>query len=883
MLTDLKSRLRSLFRRDAVENDLDAELGFHFDEHVAKLEKSGLSHEDALRQARLDIGTADSVKEEHRDARGIRPLENLTQDLAYGLRILRKAPGYAIIAILTLALGIGANAAIFSFIEAWVIKPLPYPRADRLMVLQSHNLKQGWTSTQVPSAADFLDYQKQNTSFEQLAIWSPWQYNITGDGRPDRVDGGLVGWNFFQTIGVEPIMGRTFIEQEGQPANSHVAIISRGLWESRFAGDPKIIGRGITLQDGTYTIVGVLPSKFQFPILGIANVWTPLALDDKGRAERNTSWFSAFGRLKPGVTEEHANAEAAAISARLVQQYPVSDADMQIQIRSLASRIGENEGTPQLEVSFWVVGLVLLIACANVSNLMLARASRRTKEFAVRGALGATRGRLIRQLVTESAMLFLVGGAFGTFVAHGILTTIDRGFPDRIRGYLINYGHVDLDVTALAYTFGIAVFCGVVFGLVPAFQSSGLDVNRTLKEASGQLAGNRHVARTRRIFVGAQIALAVVVMICTALLVESFVHMTFDRMGFNSTNLMTGELVLPKARYSSDADIRNFYDRALARIQSLPEVVSASASQYVPFGDASQSKPIHVAGRPPEQPGERIAAQYSAITPSYFETMQIPVLRGRGIASSDGPDAPKSVVINETLARQQFPDTNPIGRVIEIGDDHVPHTIVGVVGEVKRWSMKAEPERQMYVSAAQEPSPYMALVVRTTRDAPTLGTAIRDAIWSVDPDQPVSQVRTYDDLISEQNTGYRTLSSLFAFFGVLSLLLGAIGIYGVMASAVEQRIHEIGIRMALGASPSSVIRMMLRFGLTIAAVGVAVGLIVAAAASKGLTVILYKVNGLDPLTFLGVGLLFALVTAAACYIPARRGANVDPMEALRCE
>ena len=883
MLTDLKSRLRSLFRRDAVENDLDAELGFHFDEHVAKLEKSGLSHEDALRQARLEIGTADSVKEEHRDARGIRPLENLTQDLAYGLRILRKSPGYAIIAILTLALGIGANAAIFSFIEAWVIKPLPYPRADRLMVLQSHNLKQGWTSTQVPSAADFLDYQKQNTSFEQLAIWSPWQYNITGDGRPDRVDGGLVGWNFFQTIGVEPIMGRTFIEQEGQPANSHVAIISRGLWESRFAGDPKIIGRGITLQDGTYTIVGVLPSKFQFPILGIANVWTPLALDDKGRAERNTSWFSAFGRLKPGVTEEHANAEAAAISARLVQQYPVSDADMQIQIRSLASRIGENEGTPQLEVSFWVVGLVLLIACANVSNLMLARASRRTKEFAVRGALGATRGRLIRQLVTESAMLFLVGGAFGTFVAHGILTTIDRGFPDRIRGYLINYGHVDLDVTALAYTFGIAVFCGVVFGLVPAFQSSGLDVNRTLKEASGQLAGNRHVARTRRIFVGAQIALAVVVMICTALLVESFVHMTFDRMGFNSTNLMTGELVLPKARYSSDADIRNFYDRALVRIQSLPEVVSASASQYVPFGDASQSKPIHVAGRPPEQPGDRIAAQYSAITPSYFETMQIPVLRGRGIASSDGPDAPKSVVINETLARQQFPDTNPIGRVIEIGDDHVPHTIVGVVGEVKRWSMKAEPERQMYVSAAQEPSPYMALVVRTTRDAPTLGTAIRDAIWSVDPDQPVSQVRTYDDLISEQNTGYRTLSSLFAFFGVLSLLLGAIGIYGVMASAVEQRLHEIGIRMALGASPSSVIRMMLRFGLTIAAVGVAIGLIVAAAASKGLTVILYKVNGLDPLTFLGVGLLFALVTAAACYIPARRGANVDPMEALRCE
>ncbi len=883
MLSDILIRLRSLFRREKVEHELDDELRFHFDQQVAKLVAAGAPRDQALRQARLQFGAADSVKEEHRDARGIRPLENLAQDLTYAVRILRKSPAYTIIAILTLALGIGANAAIFSFIEAWIIKPLPYPQADRLMVLQSHNTKKGWTGTFVPSAADFLDYAKQNTSFEQLTIWTGWDYNLTGDGRPDRVDGGLVGWNFFQTIGVDPIMGRAFIEQEGQPANSHVAIISRGLWESRFAADPKIIGRGITLQGETYTVVGVLPANFQFPILGIANIWTPLALDDKGRAERDAAWFSAFGRLKPGVTEDQANAEAAAISARLVQQYPVSDADMLIQIRSLASRIGENEGTPQLEVAFWVVGLVLLIACANVSNLMLARASRRTKEFAVRGALGATRGRLVRQLLTESALLFLVGGAAGALVAHSILKTIDRGFPDKIRGYLINYGHVDLDFNALVYTFAIAAVCGVIFGLVPAFQSSGLDVNRTLKEASGQLAGNRHVARTRRIFVGAQIALAVVVMICTALLVESFAHMVLDRTGFNSANLMTAPLVLPKTRYAADSDIRNFFDRALARIQSLPEVASAGASEYVPFGEASQSKPIHVTGRPPEQPGERVDAQYSTVTPAYLGTMQISILRGRGIESSDGPDAPRVVVINETLARQQFHDQNPIGQSLEIGDEHEPHTIVGVVGEVKRWSMKTEPENQMYVSAAQEPSPYMALVVRTTRDAPTLPTAIRDAIWSVDPDQPVSQVRSYDDLISEQNTGYRTLSSLFAFFGVLSLLLGAIGIYGVMASVVEQRLHEIGIRMALGASPRSVIRMMLRFGLTIAAVGVAIGLLVAAAASKGLAVILYKVNGLDPLTFIGVGLLFAIVTLASCYIPARRGADVDPMEALRCE
>ncbi len=883
MFSDIKARLTSLFRRAKVEDDLDAELRFHFDEQVAKLEHEGLPRAEALRQARLAVGTPDSVKEEHRDARGTRPLENLAQDLAYGARILRKSPGYAIIAILTLALGIGANAAIFSFIEAWVIKPLPYPQADRLMVIESLNTRKGSTSTQVSSSGDFFDYGKQNTSFEQVTPWTSWQFNLTGDGRPDRIDGGLVGWNFFQTLGVQPMMGRAFIEQEGQPASSHVAIISRGLWQSRFAADPKIIGREITLQGETYTVVGVLPAKFQLPTMGIANVWTPLALDDKARADRDSSWFSAIGRLKAGVTEQQAGAEAAAISSRFEKQYPNSNTDIQMQVRSLSKRIGENEGTPQLEVAFWVVGLVLLIACANVANLMLARASRRTKEFAVRGALGATRGRLIRQLLTESALLFLVGGAAGAFVAHAILNTIERGFTDKIRGYLLNYGHVELDITALLYTFGIAALCGIVFGLIPAFQSSGLDVGRTLKEASGQLAGNRRVARTRRIFVGAQIALAVVVMICTALLVESFIHMTFDRVGFNPANVMTTQLAIPKSRYAADSDIRNFYDRTVARIQALPEVASAAAGEDIPFGDGGQSKMVHVVGRPPAQPGEQTGAVYSAITPTYLSTMQIALLRGRGIDSSDGPEAPKVMVVSETFARQVFHGENPIGQKVEIGEDKEQFTIVGVAADVKRWAMSAEPERQMYVPAAQDPSPYMGIVVRAKRDAPTLPTAIREAIWAVDPDQPVAIVRSVEDLISEQNTGYRTLSALFAFFGVLSLLLGAIGIYGVMASAVEQRLHEIGIRMALGATPHSVIRMMLRFGLTIAAFGVIIGLVVAAGASKGLTVILYKVNGLDPLTFLSVGVLFTLVTALACYIPARRGANVDPMEALRCD
>jgi putative ABC transport system permease protein len=883
MISDFLVRIRSLFRRDAVERELDDELRFHFDAQVAKLVAAGETKDAALRQARLQFGASDSVKEECREARGVHSLETLVQDLRYALRMLRKSPGFAIIAVLTLAFGIGANASIFSFIDAWLIKPLPYPQAQNLMVLQTHHTKKGWTSNGVPSAADFLDYEKQNTSFEQLVPWTGWQYNLTGDGRPDRIDGGLVGWNFFQTLGVQPMLGRTFVEQESQPASSHVAIISRGLWQSRYAADPHIIGREITLQGETYTVVGVMPANFQYTLMGIANIWTPLALDDKGRADRSTSWFSAFGRLKPGVTEQQAGAEAAAFSARMEKLYPNTDTDQVVQIGSMTKRIGENEGTEQLVVCFWIVGLVLLIACANVANLMLARASRRTKEFALRGALGATRTRLVRQLLTESALLFTFGGIAGALVANWILHAIERSYPDRIRGYLLNYGHVDLDVTALVYTFAIAIVCGLIFGLVPAFQSSGLDVNRALKESSGQLTGNRHVARTRRIFVGAQVALAVVVLISTALLVQSFAHMSLDKLGFEPANLMTAQLVLPETKYATGAQVRSFYDQALSRVRALPGVVSAGASQYVPFGEANQTLLIHIAGRPPAQPGEEIGAEYSAISPDYLATMRIPVLRGRGISNSDGAEAPKVAVINDTLVRQQFHNEDPIGKQLEVGEDKTLYTIVGVVGDVKRWSMNVEPEREMYVSAVQTAPGYMSLVVRTARPSATLPAAIRNAIWSVDSEQPVSVVRTFDDLISEQNTGFRILTWLIGFFGLLSLFLGAIGIYGVMASSVQQRLHEIGIRMALGATPAEVIRMMLRYGLRIGVIGVAVGLVVSAAATRGMSSILYKVNAGDPLTFIGVALIFALVTLAACYIPARRGAKVDPMIALRCE
>jgi putative ABC transport system permease protein len=808
-------------------------------------------------------------------------MEAFWLDLKYGFKMLVKSPGFAAIAVLTLALGIGANTAIFSYVDAWLIKPLPFRQADRLMVLLSHDTKKGWTSNSVTSTADFLDYQNQNASFEQLAAWTQWAFNLTGDGPPDRVLGGLVSWNFFQTLGVQPLLGRSFLEQESQTSSSHVAILSRGLWESRFAADPHIIGRTIKLQGETYTVVGVMPADFQFSLMGIANIWAPFAFDDKQRADRVTSWFSAFGRLKPGVTQEQAGAEIAAFASRLEKLFPQTNANQTTLLSPMAFEIGKNEGVQQVMVCFWIVGLVLLIACANVANLMLARASQRVKEFAVRGALGASRGRLVRQLLTESLLLFSVGGAAGTLFGVWCVHWIEDSIPGRIRGYIVNYGRADLDFTILSYTLGIALLCGVVFGLAPAFESSGIDVNRALKESAGQVSGTRRAARMRRVLVAGEIAIAVVVLIATTLLVEDFARMLYGDLGFHPENVMTADLVIPPSKYVSDAQIRNFYEQVMARVRALPEVASADASEYIPFGESNQTYVIHVVGRPAEQPGEVLGADYTAVTPGYLSTMQIPLVRGRSIEPGDGPGAPSVIVINDTLMRQQFPKEDPIGRQLEIGEKHEVCTIVGVVHDVKKFTLSDRPQRQIYVSAAQFPNRYMSIVARASRPAPGLASSIRSAVWSVDAEQPVSAVRPLDDLITERNSGNRIIAQMVGFFGALALLLGAVGIYGLMAQSVEQRRHEIGIRIALGSTPRQVLGLVVGQGLKLTFTGIALGLLAAAGVTRGLAAILYNVKASDPVTFFGVAAFFALVALAACYIPARRGSRVDPMVALR--
>ncbi|MGA6958601.1 MAG: ABC transporter permease, partial [Candidatus Acidiferrales bacterium] len=633
----------------------------------------------------------------------------------------------------------------------------------------------------------------------------------------------------------------------------------------------------------TYTVVGVMPADFQFPLMGVCNIWSPLALDDKQRADRSNSWFSAFGRLKPGVTQEQAAGEITAIASRLEKLYPQTNTNETSLLSPMTFEIGKNEGTQQIVVCFWIVGLILLIACANVANLMLARASRRIKEFAVRRALGASRARLVRQLLTESMLLFTAGGAAGALLGVWGVHWLEDAIPARIRGYLVNYGHASLDATTFAYTFGIALLCGAIFGLAPAFENSGIDVNRSLKEASGQASAGRGGARLRRILVASEVAVAIVVLISTGLLMKDFARMMFGDPGFNPQNVTTATLVIPPSKYVSDAQIRTFYERVMAGIRALPEVASADASEYIPFGDGNQTYTIHVVGRPAALPGEEIGADYTAVTPGYFSTMQIPLLRGRSIASSDGAAAPNVVVINETLARQQFSKEDPLGRQMDIGDKHDVLTIVGVVHDVKKFTLSDRPERQMYVSAAQFPNRYMSVVVRTSRAAPDLASGIRNAIWAVDSEQPVSAVRPLNDLITERNTPNRIMAQMVTFFGVLALLLGAVGIYGVMAHSVQQRIHELGVRMALGASPGEVMQLILLQGLKLTSAGMFFGLLAAAAVTRGLAAILVNVKPDDPFTFIAVAVFFSLVALAACYIPARRASRVDPMVALRYE
>lgn len=873
-----------MFWRKRKGGDFSAEIDAHLQQETARLQEQGLSEKDARAAARRAFGNVLHAQEKFYESSRWMWWDHLKQDVRFGLRMLLKSPGFTSVVVLTLALGIGTNTAIFSYVNAWLIKPLPYPQADRLMVFLSHDRKKGWTSNSVTSTADFLDFQRANTSFQQTAAWTSWNFNLTGDGGPPAfVEGGKVSWSYFEALGAKPILGRTFTEKDDAPGGGHVAVLGQGLWQGRFASDPGIVGRTIRIDDEQYSVIGVMPGTFQFPLMGIANLWTPLALTQQQRADRNSSWFSAFGRLKPDVSQAKAAAESEALFARLEKEYPTTNVNVTQLVNSMTEEIGKEEGTTEVMICFWIVGLILLIACANVANLMLVRATRRVKEFAVRRALGATRARLVRQVLCESLLMFFLGGVAGALFGAWGMKWISSQIPDHVRGYLVNYGKVDLDFTTLAFTLGIALLCGLVFGLAPAFEGSRTDLNAPLKESSGRTSDSKRGSRLRKTFVGAEIALAVVVLICTTLLVRSFVNSVRSNPGFNPQNLMVAQLSLPKTRYQQEASVRNFSDLVLQRIRALPQVVSVGAASSVPFGGFGQTVAIAVVGKPKPKPEERLGARFTAVSNDYFAAMQIGLIKGRTFTSEDAPGGAPSGIINQTLARQMWPDEDPIGKQLEYGVHGSICTIVGIVADIKMFNLRARPERQMYTSLSQFPSPTLGFVARIAGGATDIGKEIRDQIWTVDQDEPVSTVEPLDTLMAASDSGNRVLTKLMVFFGLLATFLGAIGIYGVIAHQVSERTHEIGIRVALGARPLQVLRMVLSQGMSLTLIGVGVGVLAGLGAGRSLASVLYNVTPGDPATFIGVALVFTLVAAAAAYLPAKRAMRVDPVVALRHE
>jgi putative ABC transport system permease protein len=808
------------------------------------------------------------------------------QDIRFAIRMLLKNPGFTTVVVLTLALGIGANTAIFSYVNAWIINPLPYPNGERLIVMEALDTKTGMTQQQ-STAADFRDFQIQSKDFEELAAWAPRSFNLAGDGPPERAEGTRVSWNFFQTLGAKPFLGRAFLPSDDVAGAGHVVILSRGLWETRFAGDPQVVGRKIKVNGESYEVVGVMPANFQLSLAGRANLWTPLALSQKELDDRRNSWLDTLGRRKQGVPMASAQAELSAIAAQLEKAYPKTNTHSGVLLQSLKDAIGQEAGNQPVMILFWIVGFVLLIACANVANLMLAHATGRARELAIRSALGAGRSRLIRQLLTETVMVFIAGGAVGVFFAYWCLGWIEAAIPARSRGYLLNYGKVALDLRTLAYVFCIALFAGIIFGLAPALSSSKLDdVNSMLKDATGRATGNRSGARLRSIFVVAEVALAVVIVVCSALMIRSFVGITRANPGFQQQNVLVAELTLPATKYKSPAKFKAFYDQVLERVRALPQMTAVGADQQVPFGDNCCSiLQVTVVGRPAQDPGQVPGAQYSIVTPEYFDTMQISLAKGRNFSDADGPTTMPVVIINQEMARQFWPHADPIGQKLHFhADEDVDATIIGVAGNVKmHGAMNYHVEREMYVAFAQFPSREMGIVVRSAADRTTLASAIRSAIWSVDSEQPVSVVRPLEAIMAEHYTGYGIISQLMGYFSLLGLFLGAIGIYGVMAFMVAQRTSEIGIRIALGAQPSQILRLVVGRGLWLAGIGIALGIVGALAMSRLLVFMPAGISPHDPLTFAGVAVLIAAVSLAACYIPARRAMRIDPLAAVRYE
>jgi predicted permease len=798
----------------------------------------------------------------------------LLQDLRYGFRMLLKRPVFTLVVVLTLALGIGANTAIFSVVNSVLLRPLPYKDPAQIVTV----LHEGWKPV---APANFFDWRAQSHSFDSMAAAQVWNPNLTGGDRPETLHALQLTADMFRLLGVNPLLGRTFNAGEDQSGNDHVAVLSQRLWQRRFGSDEKIIGQQIALDGESYTVIGVMPPDFQFaPFWATqAEMWSPLNLTSRINDRQGQS-LRVFARLKPSVTREQAQAEMQAINQRLAQQYPDANKGLTVSVDSLHERV-VGETRPALLMLLATVGFVLLIACANVANLMMARAAAKRKEIAVRTALGASRIRIIRQLLTESVMLALAGGALGLLLAMWGIAALIHLSPTN----LPRVQTISLDSHVLYFTLALSLLTGLLFGLVPALQTTKLDLNESLKEGgrSSTEGGKQH--RVRRLLVVSEMALALVLLIAGGLMMKSFLRLQAIDPGFDARNVLTMEVSLAGSQYSTDPQHVAFFNELLERVKALPGIRSASAINHLPLGGDIWGLGFTIEGRPAPPPGEGHSAVYRIVRPGYFQTMGATLVKGRDFTEQDNETSTRVAIINETFARRHFPDEDPIGKRIKISDgDKNPREIVGIVKDLKQSEWTAAPKPEMYLSHSQAAAPqYMTLVVRSDSDPLKLAASVENEVWAIDKNLPVSEIRSMEDVIADSVGQQRFNMLLLGIFASVALLLSVVGIYGVMSYMVTQRTHEIGIRLALGAQVSDVFKLVVGQGMTLVLIGIALGLIGAFAVTRVLSSLLYGVSTTDPLTFIGVSLLLSAIAFIACLIPARKATKVDPMVALRYE
>ncbi|CAN5705257.1 ABC transporter permease [soil metagenome] len=871
------SLLHNTTHKQQIDRELTEEVSSYVEMLTEKKMKEGMTEEEARREALVEFGGVEQVKEEVRASRMGAGLEALLMDVRYGMRSLLKQPAFTITAVIALALGIGANTAIFSVINGVLLRSLAYANLDSIVLVWERNAT-GTNAQNSVSPGNFLDWQTQSTSFEHMAAVADQRVNLTGGrGEPEEIKAQLVSDGFFHALGVQPFTGRFFLSEENKVGNDLAIILSHQLWQNRFGANPAIVGQQVTISGRQRTVVGVMPPGFHF-LDNQVQAWVPYPLDPAIDYRATTGRFlRVVGRLKPGVSVQQAQAELTGIAKQIERAFPKFNTGWTVNVMPIHEQV-VGEIRPILIVLLTAVAFVLLIACANVANLLLSRAAARQKELALRAALGAGRMRLMRQMLTESVLLALMGGVLGVLLAYwGIQLLIGFG-PDNIP----RLSEISIDLRVLVFTFGISLLTGVLFGMIPALQASRPDLNDALKEGSRGSTGGRS-GTLRNVFVVTEVALALILLVGAGLMIRSFMQLQSVEMGFKAENVLTMRAQLPRKGYPEPHHIVEFFKKAEDRIAALPGVQAVGAISYLPLTGLASRDGFSIPGQPPPKPGEEPGVEVRVVTPTYFQAMGIPLLKGRLLNERDVKET-RVLLINETMAKRYFPNIDPIGKQIEISwDGSGPDEIVGVVGDIREGALDKEAEPAIYWSHPREPYSGMALVVRTSGDAARFGAAVAKEIRAIDPEQPIADVRTMEQVVSKSIARPRFNTLLLAIFAGVALVLASVGLYGVMNYSATQRTHEVGIRMALGATRADIMRLVVGNGMLLTLIGIGIGVVASIGLTRVMQSFLFGVGATDAITFISVSLLLIAVALVANYIPARKATRVNPVIALRYE